>query len=167
MLDIKRRQFITLLGGAAVAWPLPAHAQQPDRVRRIGFLIGISDDAEARARFAAFRQGLAELGWIEGRNVEIVARFGGADPERNRAHVAEMIALAPDIVVHSEPIARPQPSWVCALTSTTPPRSVQAPRSSAPFRLARLLFLTFLAASIGRGLPHRLALCGNFRLGCF
>jgi putative ABC transport system substrate-binding protein len=99
MLDIKRRQFITLLGGAAVAWPLPAHAQQPDRVRRIGFLIGISDDAEARARFAAFRQGLAELGWIEGRNVEIVARFGGADPERNRAHVAEMIALAPDIVV--------------------------------------------------------------------
>ncbi len=100
---IGRRAFITLLGGVAVAWPLAARAQQPERMRRIGFLIGIGDDAEARARFAAFRQGLAALGWIEGRNVEIIARFGGADPERNRAHVAEMIALAPDIVVTSNP----------------------------------------------------------------
>jgi putative ABC transport system substrate-binding protein len=103
MLDLRRREFITLLGSTAAAWPLAAPAQQVERMRRIAFLIGLGDDAEARARFAAFRQGLAEIGWIEGRNVEIVARFGGADPERNRAHVAEMIALAPDIVVTSNP----------------------------------------------------------------
>jgi len=100
---IGRRELLAALGGAAVAWPLAARAQQPERMRRIGFLIGIGDDAEARARSAAFQQGLAALGWIEGRNVEIVARFGGADPERNRAHVAEMIALGPDIVVTSNP----------------------------------------------------------------
>src|SRR5215831_11322458 len=103
MLDLRRREFITLLGSTAAAWPLAAPAQQVERMRRIAFLIGLGDDAEARARFAAFRQGLAEIGWIEGRNVEIVARFGGADPERNRAHVAEMVALAPDIVVTSNP----------------------------------------------------------------
>jgi putative tryptophan/tyrosine transport system substrate-binding protein len=100
---VNRREFISLLGGAAAAWPLAARAQQAERMRRVGFLIGIGDDAEARARLAAFQHGLAALGWIEGRNVEIVARFGGADPERNRAHVAEMIALAPDIVVTSNP----------------------------------------------------------------
>ena len=99
---MKRREFITLIGGTAATWSFAARAQQPERMRRIGFLIGI-DDAEARARFAVFQQGLAALGWIEGRNVETVARFGGADPERNRAHVAEMIALAPDIVVTSNP----------------------------------------------------------------
>jgi putative ABC transport system substrate-binding protein len=72
-------------------------------VRRIGFLVGADDDAEARARFGALQQGLAALGWVEGRNLEFIARFGGADPERNRAHVAEIIALAPDVVVSSNP----------------------------------------------------------------
>jgi putative ABC transport system substrate-binding protein len=103
LLDLRRRELIALLGGAAAAWPLAARAQQAERTRRIGFLIGLDDDTEARARFAAFRQGLAALGWSEGRNVEIVARFGTADSERNRAAVAEIIALAPDVVVTSNP----------------------------------------------------------------
>jgi putative tryptophan/tyrosine transport system substrate-binding protein len=101
MLDLRRRELIALLGGAAAAWPLAARAQRAERTRRIGF--GLDDDTEARARFAAFRQGLAALGWSEGRNVEIVARFGTADSERNRAAVAEIIALAPDVVVTSNP----------------------------------------------------------------
>jgi putative ABC transport system substrate-binding protein len=89
------------LGGAAV-WPLAARAQQP-AMKRVGFLTGL-DDSEARERFAAFSQALAALGWIADRNVEIVARFGTADPGRNRAHVTEIIALAPDVIVASNPI---------------------------------------------------------------
>ena len=70
---IGRRTFLATLGGAA-AWPLAASAQRSEGTRRVGFLIGLRDDTEARARFAAFREGLAALGWSEGRNVEIVAR---------------------------------------------------------------------------------------------
>ena len=103
-IHIPRRDFITLLGGSvAAAWPLAARAQKSEGTRRVGFFIGLGDDTEARARFAAFREGLAALGWSEGRNVEIVARFGTADPDRNRAAVAEIIALAPDVVVTSNP----------------------------------------------------------------
>jgi putative ABC transport system substrate-binding protein len=99
-IHIERRQFIFALGGAAAAWPsLAARAQQSEGTRRVGFLIGLGDDTEARARFAAFRERLAALGWSEGRNVEIVARFATADPDRNRAAVAEIIALAPDVVL--------------------------------------------------------------------
>jgi len=96
----KRREFITLLGGAGAAWPLAARAQQPAGTRRIGFVIGL-DDAEARARFASFRQGLEGRGWIDGRNVELVARFGAADPDRNRRYVAELAGLQPAAIVTS------------------------------------------------------------------
>ena len=99
---MRRREFITLLGGAAAVWPLAARAQQAT-MKRVGFLTGL-DDSEARERFAAFSQALAALGWIADRNVEIVARFGTADPGRNRAHVTEIIALAPDVIVASNPI---------------------------------------------------------------
>ena len=76
---MKRRQFITLLGGAAAAWPLVARAQQPDRMRRIGMLIGYAeDDPETKVRLAAFRQRLEKRGWSEGRNVQIEIRFGAA-----------------------------------------------------------------------------------------
>jgi putative ABC transport system substrate-binding protein len=101
---MNRREATTLLGGAAFAWPLAARAQQPARMKRVGFLTGL-DDSEARARFAAFSQALAALGWIADRNVEIVARFGTADPGRNRAQVTEVIALAPDVIVASNPIS--------------------------------------------------------------
>jgi putative tryptophan/tyrosine transport system substrate-binding protein len=101
---MRRREFITLLGGAAVAgWPLAARAQQPERMKRVGWLVGIRDDAEARARLAAFRDGLATRGWIEGRNIEIVARFGAADLDRNRVAVEELLRQAPDVVVTSSP----------------------------------------------------------------
>src|SRR5215469_4354967 len=77
---MKRRDFITLVGGAAAGWPVAAHAQQSDRMRRIGFLIGVADDANSRAMYEAFRQGLQQLGWIDGRNVRIEARFGAGIP---------------------------------------------------------------------------------------
>jgi putative tryptophan/tyrosine transport system substrate-binding protein len=102
---MRRREFITLLGGtASVSWPAMARAQQPARMKRVGFLTGL-DDVEARARFAAFSQALAALGWIADRNVDIIARFGTADPGLNQAHVTEIIALAPDVIVASNPIS--------------------------------------------------------------
>ncbi len=97
---MKRREFITLLGGAAVAWPLKARAQQPERVRRIGVLMSTSaDDPEGQARNAAFLQGLQQLGWIDGRNVRIETRWGAGDADRIRGHAVELAALAPDVIL--------------------------------------------------------------------
>src|SRR6516225_713757 len=79
-----RREFITLLGGAA-AWPLAARAQQTEHVRRIGLLMGVADNWEGQTRVTALKQGLQELGWTDGRNIQIEARFGGADVGRIRA----------------------------------------------------------------------------------
>src|SRR5262245_66646156 len=94
MLDMKRRDFITLLGGAAVAWPLAARAQQPDRKRRIGVLMTLAaDDPEGQARLTAFVQGLQELGWTDGRNVQIDYRWPAGDAERIRRYAAELAAL--------------------------------------------------------------------------
>ena len=92
-----RREFITLLGGA-VAWPLAARAQQGDRMRRIGALTGIGDDERAQAQFAVFVQALAQLGWIDGRNVRIDYRWGGGDIEKTRKHATELAAGAPDVI---------------------------------------------------------------------
>jgi len=94
-----RREFVSVLGGA-VAWPLAAHAQQFDETRRIGFLIGLpADDADGQARLAAFVQGLARLGWIVGRNLELAYRAAGHDPERYRKYAQELVALAPDVLL--------------------------------------------------------------------
>ena len=96
---MKRREFITLLGGAA-AWPLAARAQQRERMRRIGVLMNLaSDDAEGQARLAAFHQGLQQLGWTVGGNVQIDYRFGEGDAERYRRSASELVALAPDVLV--------------------------------------------------------------------
>src|SRR5262245_33722199 len=96
-----RRKFLATLGGAA-AWPLAAHAQQPERMRRIGVLIPYAaDDPEGRARIAAFLQGLQQLGWTEGRNVRIDFRWGAANAERIRRDAAELVALAPDVILAS------------------------------------------------------------------
>jgi putative tryptophan/tyrosine transport system substrate-binding protein len=95
-----RREFISLLGGAAVAWPLAARAQQPDRMRRIGVLNNpAADDPDSQARVAAFAQGLQELGWIDGRNVRIEYRWSVGDPDRIRRYAAELVALAPDVIL--------------------------------------------------------------------
>jgi putative ABC transport system substrate-binding protein len=96
---IRRRDFIMLLGGTA-AWPLAARAQQTERKRRIGVLsFDAEGDAERQASIARLRQGLQELGWIDGRNVTIDYRFGAADADSQRRYAAELIALGPDVVV--------------------------------------------------------------------
>ena len=93
-----RREFITLLGGAAAAWPLTARAQQREQMRRIGVLMNLTaDDAEGQGRLAAFMQGLQQAGWSVGRNVRVDLRWGGGDPELYRSHAAELVALAPDV----------------------------------------------------------------------
>jgi putative ABC transport system substrate-binding protein len=92
---VSRREFITLLGGAAVAWPLAARAQRPDRMRRIGVLMHLAaDDAEGQARLAAFLEGLQQLGWIDGRNVRIDTRWGAGDADRTRRYAAELAACS-------------------------------------------------------------------------
>jgi putative tryptophan/tyrosine transport system substrate-binding protein len=96
--DVQRREFITLLGGAAAGWPLCARAQQPERVRRIGVLMyWPADDAEGQARLAAFAQALKQLGWSDGRNLRIDTRWATADDIHR--HAAELAALAPDVLL--------------------------------------------------------------------
>jgi putative ABC transport system substrate-binding protein len=95
----RRREFIAGLGGAA-AWPLVAQAQRGERVRRIGVLMAAEEnDPEARARYSAFTQALADLGWTEGRNVRIDLRWAGGDINRIRAHAQELVSLQPDIIL--------------------------------------------------------------------
>src|SRR5215203_2959332 len=99
---MKRREFITLVGGAAVAWPLAVRAQQGARVRRIGVLMSVAaDDAEGQARISAFLKGLEQFGWIDGRNVRIEARWGAGDADRVRRYAAELVAMAPDVILTS------------------------------------------------------------------
>jgi putative tryptophan/tyrosine transport system substrate-binding protein len=98
--QMRRRNFIALLGGAAVSWPLVARAQQRERMRRIGvFMPGAADDAEFAVLNAAFLQGLAELGWTVGRNVHIDYRWGAGDVDRYRVLASELVTLAPDVVL--------------------------------------------------------------------
>ena len=100
--DMQRREFITLIGGAAAAWPLAARAQQTDQVRRIGVIISLAaTDPESQMRKTAFEQGLQALGWIDGRNVRIEYRWGAGDASNVRKYAAELIALAPDVIVVS------------------------------------------------------------------
>jgi putative ABC transport system substrate-binding protein len=101
-INIERRKFIAALGGSAFAWPLAARAQQADRVRRVGVLMNLAaDDPEGQARIAAFLQGLQELGWTEGRNVRIDYRWHADDADRYRTYAAELVALAPDVILAS------------------------------------------------------------------
>ena len=108
---MQRREFITLLGGAALAWPRAAHA---DRMRRVGVLLNrAADDPEEQARVAAFLQRLQELGWTDGRNVRIDHRWAAADADRSRTYAAELVALAPDVILVSASVS------VAALQQTT------------------------------------------------
>ena len=98
---MKRREFISLLGSAAVIWPLGAHAQQGERVRRIGVLMtGPADDAEGQSRLAGFLRGLQELGWTPGSNLQIDYRWANDNTHR-RQYAAELIAIAPDVILAS------------------------------------------------------------------
>src|SRR5215470_17686110 len=96
---MKRREFITLLGGAA-AWPLTAHAQQRERMRRIGVLTPYpADDAEGHARLTAFAQARQQTGWMVGQNVRIDYRWGPGNAETMRKYAIELVALAPDVIL--------------------------------------------------------------------
>jgi putative ABC transport system substrate-binding protein len=97
MLDLRRREFITLLGGAA-AWPLAARAQQSERMRRIGVLMNATEESDQQANLAAFTQALQQLGWTEGRNVQIETRWARGSASEIRRHAGELVALAPDVI---------------------------------------------------------------------
>jgi putative ABC transport system substrate-binding protein len=100
---MKRREFITLLAGAA-AWPLAARAQQSERMRLVGVLSNIpEDDAAMKARFAAFRQELERLGWLQSRNVHIETRFGAVTSEQIHASAKVLLALQPDVILANSP----------------------------------------------------------------
>jgi putative ABC transport system substrate-binding protein len=99
---MRRRDFIGGILGSAAAWPLTALAQQqPGRVRLIGALTGIGDDSETKVRYAAFRQELQRLGWIDGQNVRVDVHFGEGDASRIRKQLAELVTLSPDIILTS------------------------------------------------------------------
>jgi putative ABC transport system substrate-binding protein len=99
MLDVRRREFITFLGGAA-AWPFAARAQQPERMRRVGVLMTQSESApQGRARLSAIVQRLIELGWTEGRNTRLDIRWGAGNAERYRQYARELVALSPDVIL--------------------------------------------------------------------
>src|SRR5262249_56970242 len=107
---MERREFITLLGGAAVAWPRMAHAQQSERVPRVGVLIAIADDAEGQARLGAFKNGMRDLGWTDGGNVRMEVRFAAGSVAKANDYAAELVGLAPDVLVaNSSPAVAPPP----------------------------------------------------------
>src|SRR5260370_33535376 len=121
MSDIRRREFIFLLGGAA-AFPRAARAQQPDRVRRVGVLMGISDDPEGQARITVFRQSLQALGWTEGRNVQFIYRWSGGDVVHARRFAKELLDLRSDVILTN---STPVTVAVRDTTRTTPTVFVQ------------------------------------------
>jgi putative tryptophan/tyrosine transport system substrate-binding protein len=105
---VRRREFITLLGGAAVAWPLAARAQQPERMRHIGVLTVFSkDDPEGQRRIAAFLQRLQELGWVDGRNVQIAFRWAGGDPDHSLFYAGELVGMKPDVILVNNALVVP------------------------------------------------------------
>jgi putative ABC transport system substrate-binding protein len=115
---MRRREFMAFLGGAAAAWPLVARAQQDGRVRRIGILnVGVEDDRIGQARQGDMQEGLARLGWIEGRNVRFDVRYAANDPGRVRAFADELVRLAPDVIVV---VSGPATQALMQMTRTIP-----------------------------------------------
>ena len=115
---MRRRDFITLLGGVAVGWPLAARAQQPERIRRIGALMNFRSNAtEGQARIAAFIQALQKLGWNEGSNVRTDVRWAGDDTERYRRYSEELVELKPDVILAS---ASPSVAALQRITRSVP-----------------------------------------------
>ena len=122
MSDIRRREFIIFLGAAAAAWPRAARAQQPDRVRRVGVLMGIADDFEGQARISVFRQALQALGWSEGRNIQFIYRWSGGDVAHARQFAKELLDLRSDVLLTN---STPATLAVRDITRTTPTIFVQ------------------------------------------
>ena len=115
-MDRKRREFITLVGGAA-AWPLAARAQQPERMRHIGVLMNAIPDSDQKASIDVFRQALRQLGWTEGRNMQIDIRWAGGDAAESRRHAEDLVAHAPDVIVVTGNAGMPP---ILRTTSTIP-----------------------------------------------
>jgi putative tryptophan/tyrosine transport system substrate-binding protein len=126
---MRRRDFITLLGGAAATWPLIARAQQGESVRRIGVLQGgnDADDPRSQPNITAFVQTLQQLGWTDGRNVKIDYRWPAGDADKTRKYAAELVALAPDVILS---IGTPNLSSLLQATRTVPIVFVVRLRSS-------------------------------------
>src|SRR5947207_45427 len=102
---MRRRAFLTLLGGAAATWPIAASAQRGGRVRRVGVLMsGVATDTEYQSQLAAFVQGLRQLGWIEGQNLRVEVRWNAGDSELARTYAAQLIGLMPDVILASTTI---------------------------------------------------------------
>jgi putative ABC transport system substrate-binding protein len=143
---LKRREFMSLLGGAAVAWPLAARAQQPDRTQHIGMLMAHPEsDPEFQAYVAAFRQGLQKLGWTEGRNIRIDSRWGALDDAEARQRAAkELVALQPDLI----------------LTQNTPPTASMLQQT----RTIPIIFV-IVADPVGSGFVENLARPGGNATG--
>ena len=143
---MQRREFITLLGGAAATWPLTAHAQQPDRMRRIGVLMAHAEsDPEFQAYVAAFREGLQKVGWVEGRNFRLDFRWGALDDaELRRRSAIELIALKPDLIV----------------TQNTPPTATMLQQT----RTIPVVFVV-VADPVGSGFVQNLARPGGNATG--
>jgi putative ABC transport system substrate-binding protein len=120
---MRRRQFVTLIGSAAAAWPLAARAQRNERTRRVGVLFGSASDAAALGWMAAFQQELQEMGWTNNRNVYIDSRFAGGDVDRMRAQAAELVGMPADVIVASGTL---QMHTLQQLTHTIPTVFVQA-----------------------------------------
>jgi putative tryptophan/tyrosine transport system substrate-binding protein len=115
---MKRREFISFVGSAAVAWPLAARAQEPGRVRRVGVLFAFfNNDPESQVRIAAFQQELENLGWREGQNIQVEYRWASGDAERFRAFAAELVAARPDVLVA---LASPSAEALARATHTIP-----------------------------------------------
>jgi putative ABC transport system substrate-binding protein len=122
---MKRREFIRLLGGAAAAWPMLAHGQQPERMRRVAVLMNLAaDDSEASVRIATFTKELQLLGWNDGRNVRIDYRWGAGDGDSARKNTAELLALAPDVILAA---GSPAVAALLQATRTVPIVFVQIP----------------------------------------
>src|SRR5437879_3509588 len=96
---LKRRQFITLIGGAAAAWPLSARAQQSERMPRVGVLIAVADDPEGQARLGAFKNSMRDLGWTDGGNVRMEVRFAAGSVAKANDYAAELVGLAPNVLM--------------------------------------------------------------------
>src|SRR3954463_2223948 len=115
---MRRREVLTLLGGASAAWPLAARAQQAGPMRRIGVLMDQAlDDTESSPRTAAFLRGLQQLGWTDGRNVRIDTRWAAGDADLQRRYAAELVAMAPDVILA---MASPTVVALQAATRTLP-----------------------------------------------
>ena len=131
---MKRREFIAMLGGAAAAWPFGLAAQQSDRMRNVGVLMGaVANSPHGQARIAAFQQGLQKLGWTDGRNVRIDTRWPAAgNAEEIRKYAVELIALKPDVILATGSISmapllkRPAPCLLCLCRSLTQSAAVSS-----------------------------------------